>query len=264
MPIHKSEAIVLSRYNFRETSLIANFYTRDFGKISGILKGIRKEPAKFASNLEPFSYNDLIFYKSRSSALHLVSQCDVKDNFHNIRNSIDKVGVAGLMMELTSVIMPQEDANDEVFNLMLESLRELEASNTPEKIMTIFKIKMLALSGFKPHFDSCVCCNQRIENAQSKFSLSLGGLLCAQCYKKDIKARNIFRGTIASILYIEKNALKTNLNLGMNPQIKRELSIILNSFLEFHLGKELKSQQLLNKIGPQLKELARLEKSALH
>ncbi len=264
MPIQKSEAIVLSRYNFRETSLIANFYTRYFGKVNGILKGIRKEPGKFASNLEPFSYNDLIFYKNRSSALHLVSQCDVKDNFHNIRNNINKIAAAGLMMELTAAIMPLEDKNEEVFHLILECLRELEAGNTPEKIIVIFKIKMLALSGFKPHFDSCVCCDQKIENAQSKFSLSLGGLLCSRCYQKDTRTRSIFRGTIASILYIERNALKVNLNLGMNPQIKRELGIILNSFLEFHLGKQLKSQQLLNKIGPELKELARLEKAALH
>jgi hypothetical protein len=34
----------------------------------------------------------------------------------------------------------------------------------------------------------------------------------------------------------------------MNPQIKKELDLILNAFLSFHLGKELKSQRLLNKL----------------
>jgi DNA repair protein RecO len=46
MSIHKTEAIVLSRRDFRETSLIANFFTRDYGRISGLLKGIRKEPSE--------------------------------------------------------------------------------------------------------------------------------------------------------------------------------------------------------------------------
>ncbi len=262
MPIQKSEAIVLNRYNFRETSLIANFYTRDFGKTSGILKGIRKEPAKFASNVEPFSYNELIFYKNRSSALHLVSQCDLKEDFRSIRSNIDRITAAGLMMELTGAIMAQEDVNEEVFDLILACLGELDMNGNPEKIATIFKIKMLALSGFKPHFDSCVSCGVKIENSQSKFSLILGGLLCSACYKKDIKARNIFRGTIASILYIERNNLKVNLNLGMNPQVKKELGIILNSFLEFHLGRELKSERFLDKIEPEVKGSARPEKIA--
>ncbi|MFH1281989.1 MAG: hypothetical protein ABIH91_04680, partial [Candidatus Omnitrophota bacterium] len=58
----------------------------------------------------------------------------------------------------------------------------------------------------------------------------------------------IFRGTIATVLHIERNVFSASLNLGMNPQIKKELDLILNAFLNFHLGKELKSQRLLNKL----------------
>ncbi len=246
MSIHKTEVLVLNKWDFRETSLIVNFYSRDFGKMSGILKGIKKEPAKFASTLELFSHNEIVFYKKINSALHLVSQCDIKDNFTMIRSSISKIGVASLMMELIDKIMPQEDKNEEIFDLATTCLRELALTDNPDKIMTIFKIKMLAFSGFKPHFDSCVSCGARI-NSHSKFSFILGGLLCAGCYHKDLKSRTIFRGTVASVLHIEKNDFKVNLNLGMNPQIKKELNTILNAFLTFHLEKELKSQKVLNK-----------------
>ena len=81
MPIHKTEALILNRRDFRETSLIVDFYSRDFGRISGILKGIRADLKKFASPIEPFSLNEIVFYRSKSSGLHLVSQCDLKDNF---------------------------------------------------------------------------------------------------------------------------------------------------------------------------------------
>jgi len=247
MSIHKTEAIVLKTQDLRETSLIANFYTRDFGKLSGVLKGIRQEPGKFASTLEPFSHNDIIFYKRRNSALHLVSQCELKDNFDNMRKNIFKIGLGSVMMELLSSIMAQEDKNIEVFDLALACLKEMEASNNPSKIATIFKIKMLELSGFKPHLDSCVSCCMRIDG-QSKFSLSLGGLLCLKCASKDNTARSIFRGTIATVLHIEKNDFKGTLNLGINPQIKKELDLLLNAFLNFHLEKELKSQKVLNKL----------------
>ena len=247
MPIHKTEVLVLNKWDFRETSLIVNFFSRDFGKMSGLLKGIKKEPAKFASTLEHFSHNEIVFYKKINSALHLVSQCDIKDNFSLIRQNISKVGVASFMMELIDAVMAEEDANPEVFDLATTCLSELQVNDNPEKIMTIFKIKMLAFSGFKPHFDSCVSCGDRV-NTHSKFSFVLGGLLCARCYQKDFKARSIFRGTVASVLHIEKNDFRSNLNLGMNPQIKKELNIILNAFLNFHLEKELKSQKVLNKL----------------
>jgi DNA repair protein RecO (recombination protein O) len=248
MPIHRTEALVLNRRDFRETSLIVDFYTRDFGKLSGLLKGIREEPEKFASTLEPFSYNEIIFYRKRNSSLHLVSQADSRNGFDRIRQNIAKIAVGSLMMELLSAVMPQEDKNEQVFDLALSCLQELEITPDPSKVMTIFKIKMLALSGFKPQIESCVSCADRILG-QAKFSLALGGLLCARCCQKDVSARLIFRGTIATILHIEKNDFKSNLNLGMNPQIKKELNLILNAFLNFHLEKELKSQKVINKLA---------------
>jgi len=247
MSIDKAEGLVLNKRDLRETSLIVDFYTKEFGKISGILKGIRTEPEKFASNLEPFSLNEIIFYRKTHSNLHLITQADKLNNFTGIRQSIERATTAGFMMELVNSIMQPEDKNEEIFNLALASIKELETNYNPEKIATIFKIKMLSLSGFKPHFDSCVSCREKIMG-QSKFSLSLGGLLCPSCMQKDPSSRSIFRGTIATILHIEKNSFSSSLSLGMNPQIKKELDLILNAFLNFHLGRELKSQKVLNKM----------------
>jgi DNA repair protein RecO (recombination protein O) len=247
MSIDKAQGLLLIRRDFRETSIIAEFFTKEFGKISGLLKGIRTQPDKFASNLEPFSLNEIIFYRKTHSSLHLISQADKVDNFTRIRQSLEKTTMASFMMELVASVMQAEDKNEEIFNLTHSCLKELETNYNPEKITTIFKIKMLALSGFKPHFDSCVCCLDKIMG-QSKFSLALGGLLCPRCMPKDPTARAIFRGTVATILHIERNDFRASLNLGLNPQIKKELDLILNAFLNFHLGKELKSQKVLNKL----------------
>ncbi|HNW39438.1 MAG TPA: DNA repair protein RecO [Candidatus Omnitrophota bacterium] len=247
MSIDRAQGLVLNKRDLRETSLIVDFYTKEFGKVCGVLKGIRTDPKKFASNLEPFSLNEIIFYRKTHSSIHLVSQADKIDNFTRIRQNIDRTTTAGFMMELVSSIMQAEDKNEEIFDLALAALKELETNYSPEKIATIFKIKILSLSGFKPHLDSCVTCLDKIMG-QSKFSLALGGLLCPRCMPKDPTARSIFRGTIATVLHIEKNSFNNSLTLGMNPQIKKELDIILNAFLNFHLGRELKSQKLINKL----------------
>ncbi len=248
MSIEKAEALVLRKRDFRETSLIVEFYSRQFGKISGILKGVRSEPGKFASNLEVFSLNEIVFYRKSNSSLHLVSQADKLQNFTGIRQNVERMALASFMMELVASVMQPEDKNEDVYTLALNCLKELETNYNPAKIATIFKIKMLALSGFKPHFDSCIACSSKIM-AQSKFSMVYGGLLCSNCCQKDPSSRSIFRGTIATILHIEKGDFRASLNLGMNPEIKKELDVILNSFLNFHLGKELKSQRVINKLA---------------
>jgi DNA repair protein RecO (recombination protein O) len=86
--IVKTEGIVLKTVDLRETSCIATFLTRDFGKVKGVLKGIRKDPKKFGSSVEKFSVNDIIYYQYRDSDLHLVSHCDMKDFFSGLRRQL--------------------------------------------------------------------------------------------------------------------------------------------------------------------------------
>ncbi|MCX7927590.1 MAG: DNA repair protein RecO [Candidatus Omnitrophica bacterium] len=247
MALVKTEAIVIKRMDLRETSLLVHFFTRDFGKIIGELKGIRSDPSKFASSVQLFSYNTIIFYQ-RASGIHLVSHCDLIDDFSFIRQELARITSASAVVELLNAIMPAEDKNEEVFNLALEVLKALSTGNKPQKLDTIFKIKLLTSSGFKPHLDSCVLCQSQVFD-QPRFSLKLGGLLCVRCQPKEPSARSVFRGTVATILHIEKSNFQQALNIGMNPQIQRELNLILHSFLEFHLGKELKAQRTVKKLS---------------
>lgn len=237
----------MKRKDLRETSLLAHFFTRDHGKIIGELKGIRKDPRKFASSVEIFSHNEIVFYPSRRSSIHLVSQCDILNDFFVLRKDIHRIAEAVFLMELIDAVMQLEDRNAQVFVLALETLNALCEAGNPDKIMTVCKIKALGLSGFKPHLDSCVACGGKM-SSNIKFSMELGGLLCSRCFGKDRNARPIFRGTVATIAHIDKNDFASGIRLGVSPAIKRELDLVIDSFLDFHLGRELRSQETLRKL----------------
>ena len=162
MAINKSDALVIKTFDFRETSLVAVFFSRDFGKMSGLFKGIRSDPKKFASSVEPFSFNEIIFYKKKNTTLDLISQCDLKDDFTLIRKDMNRVGIASAIMDLLDAVMPLNEVNTDVFDLAIDSLKLMCNYNYPDKVLTLFKIKLLELSGFKPHFDSCISCSNKI------------------------------------------------------------------------------------------------------
>ena len=65
MSATKTLAFTLKTQDYRDTSLLGYFYTRDHGKVRGIVKGIRDTRARFGSTLEPFSLNEILFYKRR-------------------------------------------------------------------------------------------------------------------------------------------------------------------------------------------------------
>ena len=68
MPIQKSEAIVLRSQDLRETSLIITFYTKDFGKIKGIVRGVRGPHAQYGGgSLEIFAHDEIVFYERKKA-----------------------------------------------------------------------------------------------------------------------------------------------------------------------------------------------------
>jgi len=228
----------------RETSLIVTLFTKHFGKIKGQLKGLHEHCGKFASTLEPFSLNEIVFYKSRYSEFNLISQCDLQDNFDNIRNNPGAVYNAYFLNELTDALMQPGDANPDIFNLMVDCLRIIDRGYNPQRILTVFQIKMLNLCGFKPHFDSCICCFAQL-GEKAFFSLSMGGILCPRCLNRDRKARPVYKGTVSTILHIEKKNLRDNLRLILGGKVKEELELMLRLFLDFHLGRELCSRRFV-------------------
>ena len=243
--ILKTEAIVLKTFDFRETSRIAVFFTKDHGKLKGILKGIRKDHRKFGSHIDKFSVNDIVYYHHRNSDLHLVSQCDLTNFFFAIRKDIKKTMAANYILELVNVIMPPEEENKEVYDLMINYLENMGEATDTDKLVHIFQVKILLLSGFRPHIDSCLLCGKTIAE-RARFSHELGGLVCMNCKLNDSTASIISKGTIASILHIEKSSWQESLRLGLSVPIKKELKYILNNFLVFHLERPLKTTRYLD------------------
>lgn len=242
--IVKTEAIVLKSFDFRETSRIATFFTRDYGKVSGVLKGIRKDHRKFGSSVERFSVNDIVYYQYRNSDLHLISQCDLKAFFYPVRQDLKKSLAASYISELVNLVMPVEEKNEKIYRLMTDFLSSLETTEDFNHLVHVFQIKILSYSGFKPHLDSCLKCKKKILD-KARFSLKEGGLVCFHCPVADTTVHLISQGAVASILYIEKSDWPACLRLKLLEAVKKELKYVLNNFLVFHLGRTIKSAKYL-------------------
>jgi len=242
--IQSTEGIVIKTFDLRETSRIALFFTKNHGKIKGVLKGIRADTRKFGSSVDRFSVNDIVYYEYTRSDLHLISQCDLKQFYFAIRQDYKRNVAANYMLELVDTVMPLEFPNKKVYRLMLDYLSSLESVDDINKLVHIFQIKILLLSGFRPHIDACVQCHKRVEG-KARFSLRAGGLVCVDCPSTETSFTSISKGTIASMLHIEQSDWSKSLRLGLTNAVRKELKFILNNFLVYHLGKKIRSAKYL-------------------
>ena len=244
MAIISTQAIVLKAFDFRETSKIAVFFTKDHGKVSGVLKGIRKDPKKFGSSLERFSVNDIVYYPYRSSDIHLVSQCDMRAFFYPIRQDLKKSTAATYASELINLMMPTELVNKRIFYLMAHFLEEMQECDDIDRLIRVFQVKVLYFSGFRPHLDACVHCRKKV-HGKTFFSMKEGGLVCNHCQSCAGTVHPISPGSVATILYLERSSWANCQKVKLTKISRQELKYILNNFLVFHLGKKIKSAKYL-------------------
>ncbi|HUL42984.1 MAG TPA: DNA repair protein RecO [Bacteroidota bacterium] len=181
--ISKTDAVILRTMKFRESSKIVSFYTRQFGKMSAIVKGAQRAKHGFGTMLEPMSHVALVVYRKDGRDIQTISQCDSIESFRHIREDLEKMAAGMSIIELVSLIAHEEE-NGPLFKLLTETLRAIDvASSDPKKCYWYFHLKMMGVLGFEPKFDRCAVCAKELAvgSREIKFLLGKGGPLCPAC-----------------------------------------------------------------------------------
>lgn len=248
MSIQKSKAFVLRRQDLRETSVILTFYTRDFGKIKGVLRGVRGSRLHGAdASLEIFSLDTIVFYERKTGDIYTVSQCDLIDYFAPVRTSLEKLSYAAYAVELLDSVTAVSDKNTEAFELLLNILRLLSGEASPRRAARIFEIKLLHLLGLMPSLGVCASCG-RDAGPHSRFSVRHGGMICADCFKSDKFAFPVLAGTARFMEHVRASPFEKAANIKVAAPVGRELETVLRKFLDYHIERRLKTVEFIREI----------------
>jgi DNA repair protein RecO (recombination protein O) len=246
---HKTEAIVLRSIDYGESDKIVTFYTFEFGKVKGIAKGARRSKKRFANVLELFSRLQLIFSRRNYDSLAFIEEGSVIDSYSRIRNDLYKTLFASYMMDVTDHFTVENKKNEELFRLVQGFLELMASGSASEDMIRFFEIRLLKLAGYEPVLDRCVACKTPVEDGNSyHFSVRDGGLKCGFCAPQNYSSVCISMGTVKSLL-LGKDMEKENLcRLSLSEQSARESRLLLGRFIEYLLGKEVKSLHVIREI----------------
>jgi len=184
--ITKTEAVVLKSMNYRDSSKIVTFYTRRFGKVKCIAKGARQMKSRFGAGLEPITNVSLVLYKKEHRDLQLVSQCDAIKTYKSIHSDLERMAVALSVLELVNQLVHEEEGNDALYLLLVETLDEIErARRNFVNLFFAFEIRCASLFGFSPGLGTCSVCGRSLDeigvDGAAVFQLSKGSVLCGRC-----------------------------------------------------------------------------------
>ncbi len=179
--LYRTEAIVLRHRDFGEADRVLTVYSPELGKFDVIGKGIRKPRSRKSGHLEPFIRVNLLLAKGRS--WDVITQAEALETFPNIRRSLGSIAMAAYMVELVDRFAQEGDVNPEIYALLADSLRALDAGDKTLLLLRFFEIHLMGLEGYRPELHKCVACGKPLEPRDSFFSIEMGGVLCPECGK---------------------------------------------------------------------------------
>lgn len=145
---YSTEVVVLARKNYGEADRLLTVFSKHYGKLRVIAKGIRRPTSRKKSSLELFSHTRLFLAKGRN--LDIITDAEVKSSFLGWRKDLTKVGVAYHLAELVTRLSPERQEHREVFDLLLGSFAALGNLDywSLYPFIQSFKVKLLEELGY--------------------------------------------------------------------------------------------------------------------
>lgn len=128
--LHKTKGIVLHAIKYGDTSLIAHIYTRDFGRQSYIVNGVRGKKGKFHFNhFQTLTILDLQVDHKPNRELQRIREITVTQPLHHIQANIIKSTIALFVGEVLYRSLKDNEANVPVFNYLEGAIQILDLND---------------------------------------------------------------------------------------------------------------------------------------
>lgn len=227
--VYLQPAYILQQRSYRETGLIIDAFTRDFGRVSVLAKGVKKARSKTQALLQPFMPLHLTF----AGKSELKTLTDVEwagSSFQPLHGLTLYCGF--YVNELTAGFLHKDDPHPDVFADYSQCLAELRGQAAFEAVLRNYELNLIEKTGYGLHL-AYDFFHGRPVDPQKKYHLNA-----------DLSPVETVDG-----IYTGKALQAIQARNFSEPEILAEAKVLLRSVLNIHLqGKPLNSRKVLNEI----------------
>ena len=127
----KGKGIIIAKKDIEEADRYITIFMEDYGKVSTIIKGIRKSKKRDKTAVDILSLTDFQFYKKNEN-LVISSFSTVKD-YIGIKSNIDKINIAFYIFSVLNQILVENGRNRKIYEVLEKTLDYLNNSNDERK-----------------------------------------------------------------------------------------------------------------------------------
>jgi DNA repair protein RecO (recombination protein O) len=232
---YRTLGFVFKKEDRGEADQIFKIFTKDFGKIEVLGKGIRKISSKLRSQIDIFYLSEIEFiqgkiYKRLTDALLI-------EKYKNLRKSFKRLSIAYQISEVLDGLIKGEEKDERIWNLILETFKNLDNPNLSFTICNLqfyyFFWNLVSILGQKPELYFCCICQKRLKPGKIYFSEKEGGTICSVCFQKTKEGREVSQNLVKILRIIFEKDFDFLKRLKIKEKEFEELSKISDSYFHF-------------------------------
>jgi DNA repair protein RecO (recombination protein O) len=150
MTVELQPAYILHTRPYRDTSMLVDFFTPEFGRITAVARGVRSRKTPKRNLLNPFT-RLLISFQGKTD-LKLLTHFEAEGTHFTLtaRHLFSGFYLNELMVRL----LPELDSHPDIYTLYDQSLQALNAQHDLEPILRYFEFQLLNELGYGIHFEA--------------------------------------------------------------------------------------------------------------
>jgi DNA repair protein RecO (recombination protein O) len=244
MPLHESEAIVLQNYPLGEADRLVSFLSRTMGRMRGVAAGAKKPKSRFGSTLERLSHVRIWYHERETRELVRISQCEIIESFIDAFRDYPSSIALALFSEITQSVLPDREASDVNFRLLLLASQAVKRTGKPELPLAYFALWAVKLGGWLPALDRCAKCGRAISgNETGYFSRTSTSVFCDRCRQPGMRPLSA-KAVGAARRMLAERLDKIDEKIA-EPRYLREVTDSMLDVIEHEIDRKLAARELL-------------------
>lgn len=239
------EAVVLRHTDWGEADRLLTLYSREAGKLRAVAKGIRRLRSRKAGHLEPFTRVALMLARGRE--MWIVTQAETVNAYLGLAENLQRTGYAAYVMEILDRFTFEEGANRLLYQLLVDTLQRVSASDDPFVPVRYYDLRMLDLLGFRPQLFECVGCGQAVKPENQYFSAEQGGVLCPNCGSEG-QGWRVSMNTLRYLRHFQRSSYAEAARAGIPAEVRSEMEALLQNYLTYLLERGLNTPGFLREV----------------
>jgi DNA repair protein RecO (recombination protein O) len=220
-----------------------SFLSRAQGRMRGVARGARRPKSRFGSTLEPLSHIRIWFFERENRELVRINQCEHLDSFVDSQRSYEMSVALALMSEVTEAVLPEHEASDPAFRLLLLCSRVMRETKGIQEPLVYFLVWTVRLSGWLPGLARCSKCATDLNGQRGFLALGRAGIVCGNCRRPGMRA--LGTESLALARRMQESKLQPREQSGEAIGAARELRDFLLDLIEFQIERKLTTRRML-------------------